>query len=284
LNKGSRLAGKVAVVLGASREGNMGQTIAQRFLTEGAQVVVSGRSSTGLEQFSRTHGCPFKVCDVSRKNDIEALRDFAIERYGGLDIAVNGAATPQYSPFESTTEAELDEMTSIIFKGGFFFMQVMVARLRRGGVIINISSAVADIMFDHHAAYMGAKAALNHMTRAVAYEYGFKGIRANILSPGLTLTPMNREFIRPGVVEAFEKEYPLGRITTVDDVANTALFVASDECFMTGQTFHVTGGLTLRRNPTAVEIEESIRIHSRPADAARREVSVIDATLAGDTK
>jgi 2-hydroxycyclohexanecarboxyl-CoA dehydrogenase len=256
------LAGKVAVVLGASREGNMGQTIARRFMSEGAQVVVAGRSIAGLERFSQAHSCGYKVCDVSRKSDIEALRDYAIDRHGGLDIAVNGAATPQYSPFESTTEAEIDEMTSIIFKGGFFFMQVMVAGLRRGGTIINISSAVADIMFDHHAAYMGAKAALNHITRAVAYEYGRKGIRANILSPGLTLTPMNREFIRPGVVEAFEREYPLGRITTVDDVANAAVFVASDECFMTGQTFHLTGGLTLRRNPSAAEIEESIRIHS----------------------
>jgi len=121
-----------------------------------------------------------------------------------------------------------------------------------------VSSAVADIMFENHAAYMGAKAGMNHVTRAVANEYGVKGIRANILSPGLTLTPMLGNFMVPGMVDAFVKAYPLGRITTVDDVANAALFVASDECFMTGQTFHVTGGLTLRRNPTAAEIQSAI--------------------------
>jgi len=149
-------------------------------------------------------------------------------------------------------------MLSIIFKGSFYFMQVMVAAMRRGGSIINISSAVADIMFENHAAYMGAKAGMNHVTRAVANEYGARGIRANIVAPGLTVTPMLGNFMAPGMVEAFIKEYPLGRLTTVDDVANAAVFVASDECFMTGQTFHVTGGLTLRRNPTAAEIQASI--------------------------
>jgi len=108
---------------------------------------------------------------------------------------------------------------------------------------------------------------MNHVTRAVANEFGARGIRANILSPGLTVTPMLGSFMAPGAIEAFVKEYPLGRITTVEDVANAALFMASDECFMTGQTFHVTGGLTLRRNPTAAEIQASINraAGSRPA-------------------
>jgi 2-hydroxycyclohexanecarboxyl-CoA dehydrogenase len=150
-------------------------------------------------------------------------------------------------------------MLAIIFKGSFQFMQVMVAVMEQGGSIINISSAVADIMFEDHAAYMGAKAGMNHVTRAVANEYGARGIRANIVSPGLTVTPMLEGFMAPGVTEAFVKEYPLGRLTTVEDVANTALFVASDECFMTGQTFHVTGGLTLRRNPTSAEIATAVQ-------------------------
>jgi NAD(P)-dependent dehydrogenase (short-subunit alcohol dehydrogenase family) len=99
---------------------------------------------------------------------------------------------------------------------------------------------------------------MNHVTRAVANEFGRYGIRANIVSPGLTVTPMLGDFNTPGMIEAFEKEYPLGRINTVEDVANACLFAASDECFMTGHTFHVTGGLTLRRNPTAQEIGASM--------------------------
>lgn len=255
-----RLKDKVAVVVGATRTGNMGQAIAKRFMEEGARVIVAGRSREGLEAFADEAGCLAQVCDVSSKNDIQALAAAAIEAHGRIDIAVNAAATGQYGDFEETTEEEIDEMLSIIFKGSFFFMQVMVAAMKaHGGSIINISSAVADIMFENHAAYMGAKAGMNHVTRAVANEYGKYGIRANTVSPGLTITPMLTEGFRaPGMVEAFEKEYPLGRITTVDDVANVCLFAASDECFMTGQTFHVTGGLTLRRNPTAAEIAASI--------------------------
>lgn len=253
-----RLQGKVAVVMGATREGNMGQAIARRFLDEGARVVVAGRNAEGLSSFAAANGCAWKACDVRHKPEIQAVADFAVAEYGGLHVAVNAAATAVLKPFEATTEAEIDEMTAIIFKGGFLFMQVMVAAMRNGGALVNISSAVADIMFEDHAAYMGAKAGLNHVTRAVAFEYGKKGIRANIVSPGLTVTPMLGDYLAPGLVEAFEKEYPLGRITTVHDVANAALFAASDECFMTGQTFHVTGGLTLRRNPTQAEVQASV--------------------------
>ena len=151
-------------------------------------------------------------------------------------------------------------MLSIIFKGGFFFMQAAVGAMRRrgGGAIVNISSAVATIMFENHAAYMGAKAGLEHVTRTVANEFGKYGIRANTVSPGLTKTPMLDGFLAPGMEDAFLKEVPLGRLNTVDDVAEATLFAASDACFMTGQTFHVTGGLTLRRNPTSAEIEAAI--------------------------
>lgn len=255
-----RLEGKTALVLGATREGNMGQAIARRFLEEGARVMVAGRGSEGLAAFAAANGCAWQACDVTNKDSLQALVDRTLAEFGGLDIAVNAAATGVFKPFEETSEAEIDEMTSIIFKGGFFFMQVVVAAMREGGggSIVNISSAVAEIMFEHHAAYMGAKAGLNQITRAVAYEYGKHGIRANIVAPGITDTPMTKAFAVPGMLEAFVKEYPLGRITTVQDIANTALFVASDECFMTGQTFHVTGGLTLRRNPTQEEIQASI--------------------------
>lgn len=254
-----RLEGKTALVLGATRAGNMGQAIASRFLEEGARVAVAGRSRPGLDAFAAETGAFAQTCDVRSKADIQALADKVIAQFGGIDIAVNAAATGSYGPFEETTEAVLEEMIAIIFKGSFLFMQVMVAAMKaRGGSLINISSAVADIMFENHAAYMGAKAGMNHVTRTVANEYGRYGIRANIVSPGLTVTPMLGEFAMPGMVEAFAREYPLGRINTIDDVANACLFVASDECFMPGETFHVTGGLRLRRNPTAAEIAASV--------------------------
>jgi 2-hydroxycyclohexanecarboxyl-CoA dehydrogenase len=260
-----RLAGKTAVIMGATRAGNMGQAIAERFLEEGAQVVVSGRGKEGLDAFAARTGATAVPCDISSRAQIQALADQAIALHGKVDIAVNAAAIGFLAPFEEETEEQIDQMLSIIFKGGLFFMQVMVGALKQagGGAIVNISSAVADIMSDDHCSYMGAKAALNHMTRFVAYSYGQHNIRANILAPGLTITPMLGDFNVPGMVEAYAKEYPLGRITTVEDIANAALFMASDECFMTGQTFNVTGGLTLRRNPTTQEIMASIAAHTQ---------------------
>jgi NAD(P)-dependent dehydrogenase (short-subunit alcohol dehydrogenase family) len=256
-----RLEGKVALVVGASRAGNMGQAIARRFIGEGAIVTVAGRSMAPLEQFASDAGADALACDVRSQESVRDLIGAVVARHGRLDILVNAAATGQYGPFEETSEAEIDEMLSIIFKGGFFLMQAAVGAMRRsgGGSIVNITSAVATIMFENHAAYMGAKAGLEHVTRTVANEFGQYGIRANIIAPGFTKTPMLEGFSAPGMDEAFIREMPLGRLNTVDDIANAALFVASDECFMTGQTFHVTGGLTLRRNPTAAEIAESCR-------------------------
>lgn len=255
----SKLAGKVAIVMGATREGNMGQAIAERFLREGAKVVVSGRSAAGLNDFAARTGATAVPADVSNRDAVFALFKATQEQFGRVDIAVNAAATPQYGPFEDMTEAEIDEMLAIIFKGGIWFMQAAIPMLKAagGGAIVNVTSVVADIMFENHAAYMGAKAGLNHVTRTVANEFGKFGIRANILAPGLTVTPILNNQFPQAVIDRFAQEYPLGRITTVQDVADAALFAAGDECFMTGQTFHVNGGLTLRRNPTTEEIHQA---------------------------
>lgn len=254
-----RLDGKVAIVMGATRQGNMGQAIAARFIAEGATVVVSGRSASGLDAFAAESGAVPIAADVSKRDAVFALFAQARERFGRVDIAVNAAATPQYGPFEDMTEVEIDEMLAIIFKGGIWFMQAAIQAMKDagGGAIVNVTSAVADIMFENHAAYMGAKAGLNHMTRTVANEFGKFGIRANILAPGLTVTPILNDQFPQAVIDRFAQEYPLGRITMVEDVANAALFAAGDECFMTGQTFHVNGGLTLRRNPTTEEIHRA---------------------------
>ena len=95
--------------------------------------------------------------------------------------------------------------------------------------------------------------------RCFANEFGQKGVRVNSIAPGLTATPMTEAEVRmPGLEEAFLKEYPMGRLGTVDDVADAALWLASDECFVTGEVLQVNGGLTLRRNPSSREINASM--------------------------
>jgi NAD(P)-dependent dehydrogenase (short-subunit alcohol dehydrogenase family) len=119
-------------------------------------------------------------------------------------------------------------------------------------------------MLNDHAAYMGAKAGVDHVIRCIANEFGARGVRANSISPGLTATPMTAQAqATPGLFEAFTPCYPLGRIGTSDDIAEAAVWLASDACFMSGQNLQVNGGLTLRRNPTREEIAASIGAASR---------------------
>jgi NAD(P)-dependent dehydrogenase (short-subunit alcohol dehydrogenase family) len=139
------------------------------------------------------------------------------------------------------------------------FCQAMIEAMTQGGSIIQISSATAKIMLENHAAYMGTKAGVDHVIRCVANEFGTRGIRANSISPGLTDTPMNADAKQvPGLFESFVSGYPLGRIGTSEDIAAAAVFLASDECFMTGENLQVNGGLTLRKNPSGAEMEAAI--------------------------
>jgi NAD(P)-dependent dehydrogenase (short-subunit alcohol dehydrogenase family) len=258
-----RLKDKVAVVLGAAGEGNMGQVIARRFAAEGARVVVSGRHMAPLEALAREIGGHAVTCDITDRAQVFALADAARAWGGGLDVAVNATGWGLLKPFLETTDDELARMAALQFAGPFVFMQAMVQAMRAntpsGGAIIQISSATATIMLNDHAAYMGAKAGVDHVVRCVANEFGADGVRANSISPGLTATPMTASAqATPGLFDAFLKGYPLGRIGTSEDIAAAAVWLASDECFMTGENLQVNGGLVLRGNPSRAEITASV--------------------------
>lgn len=254
-----RLQGKTAVVLGAAGRGNMGQTIARRFREEGAQVVVAGRHLDELQRFAREVGGHAVACDITRRSDLEALPKLAVAAMGSVSVAVNATGWGLLKPFLDTTPEELQQMTTLQFIGPFQFYQEMVRAMSGGGSIIQISSATATIMLNDHAAYMGTKAGTDHVIRCVAHEFGSRGIRANSISPGLTETPMTAEAKQvPGLFDAFLPSYPLGRIGTCADIAAAAVWLASDECFMSGENLQVNGGLTLRRNPSSAEIAASV--------------------------
>jgi 2-hydroxycyclohexanecarboxyl-CoA dehydrogenase len=251
-----RLHGKVALIVGAATPGNMGQGIARRFVREGAQVMVAGRREESLKALSRELGGAFCLCDITRRSEIDEMVRLTLQSYGRLDIGVNCTGWGLLSPFEETTEEQLQQMLDLQFKGPFQFMQAFVRVAAPGGSLIMISTATARIMFEQHSAYMGTKAGIDHVVRTIANEYGSKGIRANSISPGITSdSPMAANLAaEPTVRKAFEACYPLGRIGTVEDIASAAAWLASDECFMTGQNLQVNGGLTLRRNPTFTEM------------------------------
>jgi NAD(P)-dependent dehydrogenase (short-subunit alcohol dehydrogenase family) len=123
-----------------------------------------------------------------------------------------------------------------------------------------MSSASVYALLYNHAAYIGTKAGADALVRCFANEFGARGVKVNSIAPGLTVTPMTeRDTGLPGLEDAFRKEYPLGRIGTTEDIANAALWLATDESFLTGQVLQVNGGLTLRRNPSPREISASMK-------------------------
>lgn len=257
----NRLGGKVAVILGAAGHGNMGQTIARTFVREGAQVVVGGRNAASLRAFSAEVKGASAVCDITRKSDVEKLAQAALDAFGRVDIAINCTGWGLMAKLRDTTEAQIDALMNLQFKGVFFFLQVFAERLAAGGggSIITMSSASVYALLHNHAAYIGTKAGADALVRCFANEYGARGVKVNSLAPGLTSTPMTeKEMQMPGLREAFVKEYPLGRIGTAQDVADAALWLASDESFITGQVLQVNGGLTLRRNPSPRDINASL--------------------------
>ena len=113
-------------------------------------------------------------------------------------------------------------------------------------------------MLDDHSPYRGTKAATDQVIRSIAYEFGKQGIRANSVAPGLTDSPMAAAaYAVPAIIDLFNKETAMGRTGKPDDIAAACLFVASDRCFITGQTFQVNGGVTLGRNPTKDEMMQA---------------------------
>lgn len=260
-----RMDSKGALIVGAASAGNMAQSIARRLADEGARIVVAGRGMEELGRFAAELGGSAVYCDFTKRDDIFNMVEIARERLNGIDIAVNATGWGLLKPFLETTEEEFDRMSALSFKGPFLWIQALVPAMNRGGSVIQISSATATIMLNDHAAYMGAKAGADHMIRVAAHEFGARGIRFNSVSPGLTESPMTAKRLSlPGLKQAYLKGYPLNRIGTQEDIAAAVAYLASDECFMTGENLQVNGGLTLRRNPMREEVAASIAAAAEP--------------------
>lgn len=253
-----RLHGKSALIVGASGKDNIGQAIARRFVAEGARVMVAGRREQPLAEFAAEIGALYKTCDIEQPGAAKALAKAAVSALGKLDIAVNSVGGGKVGPFLEVSRSDLEYMTRLQFIAPFELLQAYLGVAADGGAFINISSVGALRVIEEQAAYTSTKAGFDHVVRCVANEFGHRGIRINSLSPGLTDTPLSRDLLKyPSFVEAFTRYYPLGRLGTREEIAAAATFLASDECFMTGENLQVNGGSTLRQLPTAAEMKEA---------------------------
>ena len=190
-----------------------------------------------------------------------------VERFGHLDIAVNSAGFEGAAPVAQCEPELVEPMVATQFTGALYFIRHMANAMAagRGGSLISISSLTATLVAEGYAAYAGAKAGINHVTKIAASEYGDRGVRINAVAPSLIETPMTAPILGlPGVEQAFVEETPLGRMGSVDDVTETVLWLASEaSSFITGQNILIDGGTALRRLPRA----EQFARHAAKASA-----------------
>jgi NAD(P)-dependent dehydrogenase (short-subunit alcohol dehydrogenase family) len=242
------LEGKVALVTGASR--GIGRAIGSTFAANGAQVLLSSRKQDALEQAAATMTGEVSVhaAHAGHPDEIEACVSACVERYGGVDILVNNAATNPY--MGANVDIDLpryDKTFEVNLRGVLVWIQQAwhQSMKDRGGSIINMASIGGMSAEPTIGIYNATKAGLLHLTRTFAAELA-PGVRVNAIAPGLVKTDMARVLWEPNE-EAMARTTPLRRLGEPQDIADAALFLAGDHAsWITGQTLVVDGGATLR--------------------------------------
>jgi len=243
--------GQVVLVSGASR--GIGRGLAEAFASRGATVVITGRERDTLEKTAKEI-CPpggtvkAAVCDVADAKAIDALVAGVVKDFGRIDTLLNVAGVNRRMKAEKLTEADYDFIVDINLKGPFLLsLSVGKTQLeRKKGNQINITSLNNDRPLRGVMPYAVSKSGLQQMTRALAMEWGSRGIRVNAIAPGFILTDLtNKLWAQPVMKDWAMANTPLQRLGVPADLAGAALFLASDAAaFMTGQMLTVDGGVS----------------------------------------
>jgi NAD(P)-dependent dehydrogenase (short-subunit alcohol dehydrogenase family) len=251
-----RLEGRSAIITGGSS--GIGRAMARRFAREGAHVVVADITTEAVEG-----GAPvcdviveeggsalFLKTDVSSKAEVDALVGETVGRFGRLDILVNNAVLRAGKPLAETEEEDWDRVMDVSLKGAYLCARAAVRQMltqeivgEARGRLINISSQHGHISAPEDFAYGVSKAGNAYMTRQIAADYAREYIICNAVAPGKILTGKGGRAVEPKWIEYSHQRTPWPRLGTPEDVANAALFLASDEAtFLTGHTLFVDGG------------------------------------------
>ncbi|MBB3590803.1 3-oxoacyl-[acyl-carrier protein] reductase [Rhizobium sp. BK529] len=245
----SKLAGKVALVTGASK--GIGAAIAKALATEGAKVVVNYASSRAgadavVEAITAAGGKAIAVqSDVSKADQAQGLVDAAIREFGRLDVLVNNSGVYEFAAIGEITEEHYHRQFNVNVLGLLLTTQAAVKHIGEGGSVINISSVVTSLAPPATAVYTGTKGAVDGITGVLAKELGPRKIRVNAILPGIvetegahTIGVIGSDFERTAVAQT-----PLGRIGQPDDIAKIAVFLASDDAgWLTGERVTAAGG------------------------------------------
>ena len=247
------VADQIVIISGGSR--GIGKAIAQGFAVRGAYSVVTGRDADSLQQAvdeitaaGATKDVIPVVCDVSKADDITALVETVLEKYGRIDTLVNVAGVNRRKPSLEITEEDYDFVMNINLKGAYQ-MSCAVGKVmieQQSGAIINIESLNTLRPLKNVLPYAMSKSALGHMTKGHALEWGEHGVRVNGLAPGFILTDLTQKLWSLEQMQEWGKtNTPQRRLGTPEDMVGTALFLAAEaSAFLTGQTIYVDGGYT----------------------------------------
>jgi 7-alpha-hydroxysteroid dehydrogenase len=242
-----RLDGDVALVTGAGA--GIGRAIAQTFAAAGASVVVTDRTMDGAQAVAaeivtaggRAVAAP---CDVTRPEQLEAAVAGAIEAFGRLTVLVNNAGGGGPKPFDMPMDDFRWAYDLNVFPL-FRLTQLAAPHMEAagGGAVLNISSMAGENRNQRMASYGSSKAAVNHLTRNIAFDLGPRNIRVNAIAPGAIRTAALASVLTPEVETAMLRHTPLGRLGRPDDIANAALFLCSRAAsWISGQVLTVSGG------------------------------------------
>ena len=243
-----RLANKTAIITGGGS--GIGQACARAFCREGGNVVLFGRRQQKLEETAQELGSQALAVqgDMTRREDLARLVQETQDKFHRIDILVNNAGLFKGAPLHEISDEQYDEMMDINMRAVFRLTREVLPVMmeQQGGSIVHISSILGLIAVPQVAAYNVSKGALNQFSRSIAVEYGSHNIRSNAICPGLIKTDMTADLMEDeALMQEWSKAYPIGRFGKPEDVANTCLFLASDESsFITGAVLPVDGGFT----------------------------------------
>jgi 3-oxoacyl-[acyl-carrier protein] reductase len=244
----SKLAGKVAVVTGASK--GIGAAIAKALGAEGASVVVNYASSKAgadkvVAAITEKGGKAIAVkADVSKAAEAKALIDDAVKAFGRLDVLVNNSGVYEFASLEELTEESFHRMFNTNVLGLLLVSQAAAKHLPEGGSVINVGSTVTRITPPNTAVYTATKGAVDAITGVLSREFGPRKIRFNSINPGMVETEGTAGFIGTDFEKSISAQTPFGRVGQPDEIADIAVFLASkDSRWLTGETIIASGGL-----------------------------------------
>jgi len=245
------LDGQAAIVTAGAGAG-IGQAVARIFLEEGAQVLVTDAHPRRVQEVAAAltkdfgREVPAMEVDVRNADQVKAMVDAALDRFGRIDILFNNAGINKLSPVWEMDDDTWRMVIDVNLTGTFNCARAVLPHMieRKGGSIISMSSAAGWVgSRDGESHYCAAKAGVMAFTRAVAAEVGAHGIRVNAIAPGLIYNEFLSRIYPPEFFERAKRGIPLGRVGEPRDVAKLALFLASDlSAYITGEVFSISGG------------------------------------------